>query len=151
MRFFNTPKFGIRLMAAWSATLTLLAIANLMFLSEAIVYSNEYENPVRVWIIFILNVAFGLSFAAAAYGLWLQQNWGRLLFLWTIGAWAAFNTLALTLPGLIFGSAQTHAAVDLIGNLVRFSLTLLFPLFYLNRTRIKNSFFAGISPDNSVT
>ena len=151
MHFFNNPKFGIRLMAGWSATLTLLAIANLMFLSEVIVYNNDYENPIQVWTIFILNVIFGSSFAAAAYGLWQQQNWGRLLFLWTIGAWAAFNTVALILPGLIFDSAQDHAAIDLIGNLVRFSLTLLFPLFYLNRTRIKDSFFAGASPDNSIT
>jgi hypothetical protein len=144
MRFLFQPKWGIRIIAAWAAILALLAFVNLLILVNSVeLYSNQSGNQLQVWLIFSFNIAFGLSFGAAAYGVWQEQNWGRLLFLWTIGGWAVFNILA------ILSSTGQLTVIELLLNVFRFAITLLIPVWYLNRPQIRSFFYA--TPANSTT
>ena len=141
----TTLKWGVWLCAAWAFTLAVLAFVNLLLLTQAPdFYSNENGNQARIWIIFILNMGFGVAFAASAYGLWQQHNWGRLLFLWTIIIWTGFNLIALFAPAFIFGSSRQYTTTELATNGIRFVASLFIPFFYLNLPRVKVLFYNDI-------
>jgi hypothetical protein len=150
MRFLFHPKWGIRIITVWAASLALLALVYLLILINSVeFYSNQSGNQFQVWLVFGFNIAFTLGFGAAAYGLWLERNWGRLLFLWVIGVWSVFNILSLLVPGMSGVSARQFSTVDLALNVFRFAVTLLIPAWYLNRPRIK-SLFADAPATNST-
>lgn len=135
------PKWGIRIVATWALVMAMVAFATLLLLTSTVeLYSNAYGNQALVWIVFILNALFGMGFLASAYGLWKQQNWGRLAFLWTVGIWSLFNLFALFDPGLIFDSSRAYSTTQLALNGLRFSAALIVPLMYLNLPRIKSAF-----------
>lgn len=142
MRFVIKPEWGIRIMALWALMLALLALANLLLLSEAAaLFSNEYGTQLQAWIVVMLNVIFGLAFGAATYGLWQYQNWGRILFLWIIVVWAIFNLVAIFAPGVLFPTGGETNTDELAINGIRFAITLLIPIWYLNRPQIKSLFY----------
>ena len=137
-----SPKWGIWICAAWALVLALLTIANLLLLSLAVeFYSNEYGMQSRVWLIFGLNVVFGLAFAASTFGLWRQQNWGRLLFLWAIIIWSSFNFITLFIPNLLFSAGRDYTIRELTPNAIRFAAGVFVPLWYLNLPRVKAFFY----------
>ncbi len=135
MKLMLTPKWGIRIFALWALVLAFLALSNLLLLTEAVAFLDN-----RIWIIFILQSAFGAGFGASVYGLWQQQNWGRVLFLWTIVIWFGLNTIALVAPDLIFFSTRQQNATALILNGARYAIALFIPLWYFNRPSIKAIF-----------
>jgi hypothetical protein len=142
VRFVIKPEWGIRIMALWALMLALLALANLLLLSEAVeLYSNEYGTQLQAWIVVGLNVIFGLAFGAATYGLWRHRNWGRILFLWIIVVWAVFNLIAIFMPGVFAPANQEAMPDELTINGIRFAVTLLIPVWYLNRPQIKSLFY----------
>ena len=133
--------WGILIFMLWALILAMLAIANLLLLSQAVeLYSDEAGNQSRVWLIFGLNVCFGLGFGLSAYGLWERRNWGRVLFLWCLVIWSGFNLAALFLPRLLFASVRDYSAGGLAANSIRFAVGLLVSLWYLNLPRIKTLF-----------
>ena len=137
-----SPKWGVWICGGWALALAVLALANLLLLTQAVeLYQDEYGNQARVWLIFLLNICFGVAFAGSTYGLWRQENWGRLLFLWTIVIWSGFNLLALLAPGLIFSSGQAYTTSELATNGIRFALGLFLPVWYLNLPRVKALFY----------
>ena len=137
------PKWGVWICAAWALALAVLALANLLLLSQAVgLYTNNNGDQLQVWIIFLLNIGFGLAFAASTYGLWRKQNWGRLLFLWTIIIWSSFNLLALFAPDVIFSSGARYSAGELAANGVRFALGVFLPLLFLNLPSVKALFYS---------
>lgn len=140
MKFSLPPRWGIRIVAVWAVILAVLAISYLLLLSVSIeLYSNLYQNQVYVWIIFMLNVGFTVGFSASAYGLWQQQNWGRVLFLWLIVIWTGVNLLSLLVPDLFLTSVQ-RPALALTLDLIRYAVALFVPLVYLNLPHIKTCF-----------
>lgn len=139
-----SPTWGIRLLALWALILAILAAGYLLVLSASVeLYSNVYHNQAQVWFIFLLNVGFSVGFAAGAFGLWRQLNWGRVLFLWLIVVWNGVNLLSVLAPGFLALNVQ-ESPLDLAINLIRYGVALLIPLIYLNLPRIK-ACFAGQS------
>jgi len=137
-----TLKWGVWLCAGWACTQVVLTIFNLLLLTKAVeLYSDEYGNQARVWVVFILNVGFGVVFAFSTYGLWRRQNWGRLLFLWAITIWTSFNLIGLFLPVFISTSNGQFTISQVAANGIRFALTLVIPLIYLNLPRVKALFY----------
>lgn len=134
------PKWGIRLFALWALLLAVLAAGYLLILSASVeLYSDEYSNQAQVWLIFALNIGFTVGFTAAAYGLWLQLKWGRILFLWLIVFWNGVNLLSLLAPALLMRAALPPP-LALALDLARYGLALLIPLVYLNLPHIKACF-----------
>jgi membrane protease YdiL (CAAX protease family) len=135
-------KIGVWICAAWAFTLAVLAFVNLLYLVNAVeLYSDQDGNQAQVWIVFVVNVGFGLAFAISIYGLWRRQNWGRLLFLWTIVIWSGFNFMALFAPGIIFASDVQRTVSELTLNGVRFAAGVAIPLLFLNLPRVKALFY----------
>lgn len=140
MKFSIPPRWGIRILAGWSLVLALLAASYLLILSKSVeLYSNQFGNQFQVWLIFIFNVAFTVGFAAAAYGLWQYQNWGRLTFLGLIVAWTSINLVGTVFPALSLSSVQQPPLLFVV-NLLRYVVALLVPLLYLNLPQIKVCF-----------
>ena len=138
------PKWGVWICAAWALALAVLAVANLLLLTQAAgLYHDDNGDQTQIWVIFLLNVCFGLAFAASTYGLWRQKNWGRLLFLWSIVVWSGFNFLALFAPEILFSSSRQYTTSQLTTNGVRFMLGMIVPLLYLNLPRVKALFYTG--------
>lgn len=137
----NLSKWGVWICAAWALVLAFLAVANLLLLSQIVAYSDGQVSQGQIWAVFIMNVIFGLAFAASTYGLWRRQNWGRLLFIWTIVIWSAANFVALFIPGLLFLVENQRSAGELTLGGIRFAVGLILPLWYLNLPRIKTLFY----------
>lgn len=137
MKFSITPTWGIRIIAAWALVLAVLAVAHLLLLSIAVEFSQG-DNQLRMWVIFALNLIFAVGFAFGAYGLWQHAPWGRIVFLWLIGLWSAFNFMSLFAPGL--SPDVPRATWQLLLNGVRYGLALAIPLLYLNLPNIKARF-----------
>lgn len=136
---FFTPKIGVRIFAAWATLLAIVALINILILTNSIeLYSNQYGNQAVVWLIFLLNVGFSAGFGISAYGLWQQKKWSRALFLWTIVAWAGLNLVGLFVPFM----ARQQTVAQVIGGTIRYSAALIIPLWYLNIPRIKELFYA---------
>ncbi len=115
--------------------MALVAIARLVFLSGAVeLTSNQFGTQTQVWVIFIFNAVFAVGFAGSAYGLWGRRGWGRVLFLWVIGAWSVFNLVAL------FMTAERYATSEFVIDLLRLVVGLLVSLWYFNIPRIKALF-----------
>jgi hypothetical protein len=135
-----SPRWGIRIFALWSIVLAVLSASRLLILSESVeLYSNLYSNQAQVWLIFLINVGFALSFSVGAYGLWQQQPWGRMLFLWSIGVWTVVNLVSVLAPNLLLTSVQ-KPIVDLAVDVIRYAVALFIPLVYLNLPHIKSCF-----------
>lgn len=132
--------WGILLLTLWAVILTLLALARLLLLTQAVeLFSDQFGTQMQIWIIFILNALFGVGFGASAYGLWRRHNWGRILFLWLIVIWSASNLFALFL-NFINPAAASLAPIDMFLGLLQGILGAIIPLWYLNIPRIKNLF-----------
>ena len=135
------PPWGIRLIAIWAFVLAVIPFANLLLLTAAVeFYSNRYNNQTQVWIIFFLQVCFGIGFAISAYGLWRYQNWGRVLFLWASTIWFGVNLIVLFIPDFIFFSIRQYSTSELIWNGTRFFIALSIPLWYLTQPHVKAIF-----------
>ncbi len=133
--------WGVFLFTLWALILTLLALARLLLLSQAVeLYSDEFGNRLQVWIIFSLNTLFGLGFGASAYGLWRRHNWARLLFLWLAVIWSTSNLFALLLSALN-PSTGIFSPVDIILGTLQASLGIIIPVWYFNIPRIKALFY----------
>ena len=96
---------------------------------------EEFGSQGGVWLVFALDVLFCVGFGLSAYGLWKRCNWGRLLFLWLLGAWSAFELI-----GPFIANQDTF--IDLTANVFRVAVGLLIALFYFNLPRIKAFFEA---------
>lgn len=144
MKIGLTSTWVIRLVALWALVLAMLAIAYLLVLSNSADFvTNLYGTQAQVWAIFGLNLMFALGFASSSYGLWTHQNWGRVVFLWTIGLWAGFNLLGLFASNLWWGVERDDSLVSVAISGLRYAATLALPLWYLNLPRIKARFNAG--------
>jgi hypothetical protein len=150
VRAFLEPKWGIRIVALTALIFAIPALVNLLILMSVRPSDNGAGTQLQLWIIFALTTCFCLVFVASAYGLWQQQNWGRVLFLWTIVMWCGFNLFAIFAPDFLFPSARQYTLNELAVNSIRFSLPLLIPLWYLNRPSIKAHFHYNTS-ENSAT
>jgi len=137
----NVSKWGIWICTAWALVLAFLAVANLLLLSQIVAYSNGQVSQGQIWAIFMMNIIFGLAFAASTFGLWRRHNWGRLLFIWAIVIWSAINLVALFIPGFLFPIENQPSAGELTLGGVRFAVGLVLPLWYLNLPRIKTLFY----------
>lgn len=115
--------------------MALVAVARLLFLSGTVeLTSNQFGTQTQVWVIFIFNAIFAIGFAGSAYGLWGVRGWGRVLFLWVIGAWSIFNLVAL------FMTIDSYPTSEFIIDLLRLIVGLLISLWYFNIPRIKALF-----------
>ena len=122
-------------MAIWALILGILNLANLLILTLAVeLYTDQYGNQMQVWLIFGMDIVFGVGFFLSAYGLWTYQSWGRTLFLWVITIWAAFNIIGLALSVSQYGIGAS------IINITRYAVTLLIPLWYFHRPEVKAFF-----------
>lgn len=138
----QASRWGIWICAAWALALAVLAVANILLLTKAVELASEDSiSPLQIWLIFGLNVVFGLAFAGSSYGLVRQHNWGRLVFIWAIVVWSGFNLVAVFLPTLIFAAAQPRSAGELTFNSLRFAAGMVLPLWYLNLPRVKALFY----------
>jgi hypothetical protein len=138
------PILIVRLVAVWALVLAMLSFAYLLVLSSSADFvTNTYGTQAQVWAIFGLNLIFGIGFASSSYGLWTHQNWGRVVFLWTIGLWAGFNLLGLLGAGLWWGVERNDTLVSMAVSGLRYAATLALPLWYLNLPRIKARFSDG--------
>jgi len=142
--------WGIVVFICWAVVLAFVAFARLLLLSKAVeLYSNEFGNQARVWMIFLINGVLGLGFAGSAFGLWRLENWGRLLFLWIIGIWSAFNLTALFIVNpLVLGTQYSLA--DILVNGLRVAVGLVISLWYFNLPHI-NTLFQTKSPEDLIT
>ena len=146
MKRFVTPRWGIRLFAVWAGVLTFLALARLLILTQSVeLSSNAFGNQAAVWVIFGLNVSFGVGFGMSAYGLWMHHSWARNLFLWTIAIWAGFNIITIFIPGAYRQSSFGQQVL----NGLRYAVALFIPVFYLNRSQVKAIFYEA-SQDSIV-
>lgn len=130
--------WGVIILALWSLILALLTLGNLLILARSAGFFSMEQS--RIWLVFILNVFFLISFSLSFYGLWQHHNWGRLLFLWSLGLWATFGLLALFMPNFLSTSARTEAISSVLFNAFRYVASFLFPLLYLNLAHIKVRF-----------
>lgn len=125
----------IPVFAALALLMALVALARLLFLSGTVeLTSNQFGTQTQVWVIFIFNALFAIGFAGSAYGLWRRRGWGRVLFLWVIGAWSIFNLVAVLM------TVDRYATSELIINLLRLIVGWLISLWYFNIPRIKTLF-----------
>lgn len=136
--FQKSARWGVHIIAIWAGLLAFLAVANLLILGQVIeIGGYEPDSRNQVWLIFGLNVIFGLAFAGSAYGLWRKRKWGRLLFLWCIVIWSGFNIAALFISPAY--SPGTRAL-----NSLRFIAGPVVSLWYLNLAHIKHGFNGGL-------
>ena len=120
--------------AGWALVLAFIALSRLLFLSRVVELAHEeFGSQTGVWLVFALDALFCVGFGLSAYGLWKRRNWGRLLFLWLLGAWSAFELIG---PFV----ANQDAFIDLTANIFRVAVGLLIALFYFNLPRIKTLF-----------
>ncbi len=110
-------------------------MARLLLLSKAVeLAGDEFNNQPQIWLVFTLNILFGLVFGASAYGLWGRQSWGRILFLWVLVFWSGFDLISLfigndnTIPAIIVGVLRV--AIGLVISLWYFNLPHVIALFY---------------------
>lgn len=142
--------WGIVIFILWAVVLAVVAFARLLLLSKAVeLYSNEFGNQVQVWLIFLINAGLGLGFASSAFGLWRLENWGRLLFLWIIGIWTAFNLTALFIINPLVLETQ-YSLAEILVNGLRVAAGLVISLWYFNLPHIK-TLFRSKSPENFIT
>ena len=114
--------------------LAFVAAARLLLLSKVVELSGDgFGSQPQIWLVFILNALFGILFAASAYGLWGRYTWGRILFLWGILFWSAFELFSL-----FIGNDATVPAI--IAGVFRVAIGLLISLWYFNLPRIKMLF-----------
>lgn len=136
------PRWGVWLIAAWALVLAILVFVEMLNLTQAIrLNAIGSDNQTQIWIFFILSTSFSLAFLSSTYGLWRTHNWGRLLFIWTNVVWSCFNITALFIPTLIFASANSHTALELTTSTIRFTVSLIIPLVFLNLPRVKALFY----------
>jgi hypothetical protein len=114
--------------------LAFVALSRLLFLSRIVeIAGDEFGSQSGVWLTFGLDALFGAGFGLTAYGLWNRRNWARLLFLWLLGFWSAFELIAPFLT-------NNDAFIDLTANIFRVAIGLLISLYYFNLPRIKALF-----------
>lgn len=128
--------WGVFVLTLWALLLAVLSLANLLLLMAG---ADSFSGLGVVWFIFILSSGYSLGFILSAYGLWQQKNWGRFLFLWTVGIWSITNLAALFAPG-IFQASQNHSTVSLILSGLRYLISFILPFWYLNLAHIKALF-----------
>ena len=134
----------------WALVLAIVAFARLLLLSKAVeLYSNEFGNQTQIWIVFLINVGLGLGFAASAFGLWRLENWGRLLFLWIIGIWSAFNLMAVFIINPLISETQ-YSLPEILVNGFRVAIGLAISLWYFKLPHIK-TLFETKPPEKFVT
>lgn len=113
----------------------------MLWLTRAVEFSsNEYGNQSRIWLIFVLNTLFAAGFGGSSYGLFRRQNWGRILFLWTIAVWSGANLIAIVLFNPSSASNSGTIVSGDIFNSIRFALSALISFWYLNLDRVKALF-----------
>ena len=137
--------WGVIIFILWAIVLAFVAFARMLLLTKAVeLYSNQFGNQAQVWMVFIINGILGIGFAAGAFGLWRTENWGRVLFLWIIGLWSAFNLAALfVINPLIYG--RQYSPADLMVNGLRVAIGLIISLWYFNLPQIKILFLTKSS------
>jgi hypothetical protein len=144
----HVGSWGIFVFSLWALILTIVAVARIILLTGVVEFvNNEYSNQLQIWIIFILNVIFGVGFGASSYGLFRRQSWGRILFLWTILIWTGFNLLAVFLFRSILPSNNGAFVDSLPVNIVRFALGGVISVWYFNIPRVKARFSTGSSEE----
>ncbi|RME76120.1 MAG: hypothetical protein D6784_06560 [Chloroflexi bacterium] len=91
-------------------------------------------SPGRLWLVFGVDTLFALLFAACTYGFWTLRRWGRILFVWTVIPWFAFEVAAL------FTSGRTYSGLEIGYTVARAFIAGLFSAWYLNIPRVKALF-----------
>jgi hypothetical protein len=120
--------------AGWALVLAFIALSRLLFLSRVVqLAGEEFGSQAGVWLVFALDALFCVGFGLSAYGLWKRRNWGRLLFLWLLGSWSAFELI-----GPFVTNQDTF--IDLTASIFRVAIGLLIALVYFNLPRIKALF-----------
>ena len=148
MDFNLRTRWFIRIFALWALVLTILAIANLLVLTQSVeLYSDQYNNRTQVWIIFILQAVLGAGFAASTYGLWEFKNWARILFIFISVVWFGFNLVALFAPGLSSVPGNTYTTTQLLLASLRYIVAIIIPVWYFNLPHVKAVF---MNPDPQV-
>jgi len=127
--------WGIPIFSAWALVLALVSLARLLLLSKAVELAGDrVGSPAQIWLVMGLNTAFALLFGAAAFGLWTRQNWGRLLFLYTIVGWGAFIVIAL------FVSNPADSTTAIVYEGLRAVVGVTISMWYFNLPHIKQLF-----------
>lgn len=125
---------GITIIALWAVVLGLLNIVRLVY-TFSLAADPALAPQNRIYFYQWTTVIFGLAFFAAAWGVWQQANWGRLLFL---GAVAAF--FALSMAGVFNGQAAAPPPAARPWLVFRYALSIALPFAYLNLPFVKQSF-----------
>ncbi len=139
----HPPKtWGIIVLAVWAVVLAVTSIANVLLLSRAATQLEGGPDQSRIWLVFGFNVFFIISFGLSAYGLWQTHNWGRLLFLAAIGLWSGFGLVAFLWPTSVEAD-QAYTFGEQALNLLRYGISFVVPIIYLNLAHIKAYFLTG--------
>ncbi len=141
MTEFVRQRWGISILSLWSFVLAVTALAKMSLLSRSTAYTND-TMLTQLMILFALNGILGLGFSFSTYGLWTRQNWGRILFLWLITFWSGSNLLILFDPRFLSKSSSSELIIDGL----RFTMSLILPLWYLNLPHIKILFLNSDKP-----
>lgn len=128
--------WGILILALWAIVLTLIAATNMLLLTAVVGNTNQEIAANRVWLVFLVNLFFGVGFAASAYGLWQRRNWGRRLFMGMIFIWAASYFVALFFPQ----TSEQYSLRALVFNFIPYIAGAAFSILYLNLMHIKMLF-----------
>lgn len=129
-------RWGVFLIACWSVILTIQSLASLLLLSASVIY---IDNQFQVWIVFLLGVGFSIIFGLSAYGLWREFSWGRTLFLWAVVSWSLANLLAIIIPNPLAAS-RPSTLINWLLAILPYAVSLIVPLWYLNRQDVKQLF-----------
>lgn len=133
---------GIFVFFVWACILTIIPIARLLFLSRATaLYDVASQAQTQVYLIVMMNLLFALGFGASVYGLWLRQNWGRIVFLSTVSVWCGLNLGALLLPGLVPMSSQSLETNTIISAGAKFAIGLIVTWWYFSLPYVKALFY----------
>ena len=132
--------WGIFILMLWALIMVFLAVAEMLGLMAIAEFGVDAggPSPTQIWITFFLNILFMFGFGASVYGLYQRRNWGRVIFLWSITIWSGVNIIALFILWHYVGQKFTVTAIT--ANVLRYVVSLLLPLWYLNLSHIKMMF-----------
>ncbi len=128
-------RYGIYIIAVWSAVLGLLNLIRVVYTLSDTVITDAGGVWLNLFVYRGAHLLFGILFLVAAAGLWLHRNWGRRLFLVCIVFF-----FGVSLNGLFTPSAQTLPARQKWWLGGRYLLSIVLAVAYLNLPAVARRF-----------
>lgn len=134
-RKFLPKNYGIYIISIWSFALAVQGIITIVYTVKTQGSVEVLLPKTQIGLYQTAVIIFSIAFFIAAIGLWLKANWGRWLFLITCSIYFIISIVGL------FISNNNTIGIEIRALLaVRYVVSLILPLIYLNLPFIKEVF-----------